>query len=73
MHFACGRLDCDVLCVVSPFSCLDFCLFWWAFPYFQGRFNIAAKHHVAIAELYETQDANTEKVGGFCCVRACVL
>eukprot|EP00117_Sycon_ciliatum_P035313 scpid73375/ scgid26800/ Alpha-soluble NSF attachment protein; N-ethylmaleimide-sensitive factor attachment protein alpha len=26
-----------------------------------GRFNIAAKHHMAIAELYETQDANIKE------------
>ena len=29
--------------------------------YFQGRFTIAAKHHVSIAEIYETELADSEK------------
>ena len=29
----------------------------------QGRFTIAAKHHVSIAEIYETEMVDIEKVG----------
>lgn len=29
----------------------------------QGRFTIAAKHHITIAEIYETELVDIEKVG----------
>lgn len=29
---------------------------------FQGRFTIAAKHHISIAEIYETELVDIEKV-----------
>lgn len=32
----------------------------------QGRFTIAAKHHISIAEIYETELVDIEKVGGGC-------
>ncbi len=32
-----------------------------AFP-FQGRFTIAAKHHITIAEIYESEIVDIEKV-----------
>lgn len=31
---------------------------------FQGRFTIAAKHHISIAEIYETELVDIEKVSG---------
>uniref|UniRef100_A0A8D1CY75 NSF attachment protein alpha n=2 Tax=Sus scrofa TaxID=9823 RepID=A0A8D1CY75_PIG len=31
-----------------------------------GRFTIAAKHHISIAEIYETELVDIEKVGGGC-------
>ncbi len=43
-------------------------LFWLGifltnlFP--QGRFNIAAKHHIAIAEIYESELLDIDKVSG---------
>ena len=30
----------------------------------QGRFTIAAKHHISIAEIYETELVDIEKVSG---------
>ena len=30
--------------------------------YFQGKFTIAAKHHITIAEVYETELVDLEKV-----------
>ena len=36
----------------------------------QGRFNIAAKHHMVIAELYENGESDVEKVSSVdeaCC------
>ena len=30
--------------------------------YLQGRFTIAAKHHISIAEVYETEIVDVEKV-----------
>ena len=32
------------------------------FSYKQGRFTIAAKHHITIAEIYESEMVNIEKV-----------
>lgn len=32
----------------------------------QGRFTIAAKHHMTIAEIYETDMVDHEKVMHFC-------
>lgn len=34
------------------------------FPSCQGRFTIAAKHHISIAEIYETELVDIEKVSG---------
>ena len=44
-----------------------------------GRFSIAAKHLMTLAEVYETDEANIEQVYSLCvhaacvCVRACVF
>ena len=36
---------------------------WDCFLFFpQGRFTIAAKHHITIAEIYETELVDIEKV-----------
>lgn len=32
------------------------------FIHFQGRFSIAAKHHISVAEVYETELVDIDKV-----------
>lgn len=34
-------------------------------PHPQGRFTIAAKHHISIAEIYETELVDVEKVSWY--------
>lgn len=35
---------------------------WIFFSWLQGRFTIAAKHHMSIAEIYETELVDIDKV-----------
>lgn len=38
------------------------CLAWISVSWLQGRFTIAAKHHMSIAEIYETELVDIDKV-----------
>uniref|UniRef100_A0A9J8C733 N-ethylmaleimide-sensitive factor attachment protein, alpha a n=1 Tax=Cyprinus carpio carpio TaxID=630221 RepID=A0A9J8C733_CYPCA len=38
-----------------------------------GRFNIAAKHHISIAEIYESELLDIDKVSGKCAANKCLL
>lgn len=49
-----GKTWCGTHLWSHPFTVLS--------PYPQGRFTIAAKHHISIAEIYETELVDVEKV-----------
>lgn len=43
------------------------------FFFIQGRFTIAAKHHINIAEIYETELVDIDKVRLNICVLLCIV
>jgi len=52
----------------SLYKCLKiqikqtYLLIQYGFFYLQGRFSIAAKHHISVAEVYETELVDIDKV-----------
>lgn len=52
----------SMLCNVCNFPLRIFSDMIFMFFWFQGRFTIAAKHHISIAEIYETELVDVDKV-----------